>query len=85
MRKLFTLLIEYIDKQERTQGTETSQYLEEKKVKNDSLSSGERNGRSLNLVTKTKGSGTIINDTVTIRRTSLEYLTIESDSLVFEN
>ena len=61
MRKLFILLIEYIDKQEQTQGTETSQYLEEKKVKNDSLSSGERNGRSLNLVTKTKGSGTIVN------------------------
>ena len=27
------LLIEYIDKKERTQGIETSQYLEEKKVK----------------------------------------------------
>ena len=61
MRKLFTLLIEFIDKQEQTQGTETSQYLEEKKVKNDSLSSGERNGRSLNLILKIKGSGTIVN------------------------
>ena len=61
MRKLFVLLIEYIDKQEQTQGTETSQYLEEKKVKNDSLSSGERNGRSLNLILKIKGSGTIVN------------------------
>ena len=60
MRKLFVLLIEYIDKQERTQGTETSQYLEEKKVKNDSLSSGERTGRSLNLIL-IKGSGTIVN------------------------
>ena len=61
MRKLFILLIEFIDKQEQTQGTETSQYLEEKKVKNDSLSSGERNGRSLNLILKIKGSGTIVN------------------------
>ena len=61
MRKLFVLLIEYIDKQEQTQGTETSQYLEEKKVKNDSLSSGERNGRSLNLILWIKGSGTIVN------------------------
>ena len=61
MRKLFILLIEFIDKKEQTQGTETSQYLEEKKVKNDSLSSGERNGRSLNLILKIKGSGTIVN------------------------
>ena len=34
----------------RTEGTETSQYLEEKKEKLDSLSSGERNGISLNRV-----------------------------------
>ena len=31
-----------------TQGSETSQYLKEKKVKHDSLSSGERKGKSLN-------------------------------------
>ena len=31
-----------------TQGTETSQYLQEKKVKNDSVSSGERKRRSPN-------------------------------------
>ena len=33
MRQLQELLIEYIDKKEWTQGTETSKYLEEKKVK----------------------------------------------------
>ena len=33
-----------------TQGTETSKYLQEKKEKIDSLSSGERKRRSLNLV-----------------------------------
>ena len=33
MRQLQELLIEYIDKKEQTQGTETSKYLEEKKVK----------------------------------------------------
>ena len=32
----------------KTQGTETSKYLEEKKVRNDFQSSGERNGRSPN-------------------------------------
>ena len=31
-----------------TQGTETSKYLEEKKVRNDFQSSGERNGKSPN-------------------------------------
>ena len=31
-----------------TQGTETSKYLEEKKVNNDFQSSGERNGKSPN-------------------------------------
>lgn len=31
-----------------TQGTETSKYLKEKKVNNDYLSSGERNGNSPN-------------------------------------
>ena len=32
-----------------TPGTETSKYREEKKTNSDSLSSGERNGKSLNL------------------------------------
>ena len=32
-----------------TQGTETSKYLQEKKINNDSLSSGERTGKSPNL------------------------------------
>ena len=32
-----------------TQGTETSKYLQEKKITNDSPSSGERTGKSLNL------------------------------------
>ena len=31
-----------------TQGTETSKYLQEKKINNDSLSSGERTGKSPN-------------------------------------
>ena len=33
---------------EPTQGSETSQYLEEQKIKNDSVSSGERKWSSLN-------------------------------------
>ena len=33
---------------EGTRGTETSKYLEEEKVNNDFLSSGERKGKSLN-------------------------------------
>ena len=40
---------EYIGIMKRTQGTETSQYLEEKKTNSDSPSSGERTGNSLNL------------------------------------
>ena len=83
MRKLFILLIEFIDKQERTQGTETSQYLEEKKVKNDSLSSGERNGKSLNLILlRVVGQLLIDQDNQTNK---LECLAKESDSLVVEN
>ena len=83
MRKLFILLIEYIDKKEQTQGTETSQYLEEKKVKNDSLSSGERNGKSLNLILlRVVGQLLIDQDN---QMNKLEYLTKESDSLVIEN
>ena len=39
---------EYIGPKERTRGSETSQYPEEKKTTSDSQSSGERNGRSLN-------------------------------------
>ena len=39
---------EHIGPVEGTGGTETSQYPEEKKAKSDSLSSGERNGISLN-------------------------------------
>jgi hypothetical protein len=39
---------EYIGTNERTRGSETSQYPEEKKTKSDSRSSGERTGRSLN-------------------------------------
>ena len=34
---------------EGTQGSETSQYLQEEKVNNDSLSSGERSGKSPNF------------------------------------
>jgi hypothetical protein len=34
---------------EQTQRTETSKYLEEEKITNDSLSSGERTGKSPNL------------------------------------
>ena len=39
---------EFIGLEERTRGSETSQYPEEKKTKSDSRSSGERNGNSLN-------------------------------------
>ena len=39
---------EYIGPKERTRGSETSQYPEEKKTMSDSQSSGERNGNSLN-------------------------------------
>ena len=42
------LLFEYIEQVEGTRGSETSQYLEERKANSDSLSSGERNGKSLN-------------------------------------
>jgi hypothetical protein len=43
---------EYIVGVEPTQGSEPSQYLEEKKEKFDSLSSGERNGNSPNRVAR---------------------------------
>ncbi len=39
---------EFIGLVKQTQGSETSQYLEEKKTMSDSRSSGERTGRSLN-------------------------------------
>ena len=39
---------EYIASRQRTQGTETSKYLKEKKANSDSPSSGERKGNSLN-------------------------------------
>ena len=39
---------EYIAFSERTGGSETSQYPQEKEIKRDSLSSGERTGKSLN-------------------------------------
>lgn len=41
--------VEYIDIQEGTGGTETSQYLEEEKVNNDCGSSGERIRKSPNF------------------------------------
>ena len=41
---------EYIAIMQQTQGTETSKYLEEKKAIAYSLSSGERTGKSLNLL-----------------------------------
>lgn len=37
---------EYIGVEERTRGSETSQYPEEKKTTSDSRSSGERNGKN---------------------------------------
>ena len=40
------LLIEYINKQERTQGTETSYYLEEKKVKTIPLVAASEMGKA---------------------------------------
>src|SRR4051812_13620968 len=39
---------EYIGREERTRGSETSQYPQEKKTMSDSRSSGERTGNSLN-------------------------------------
>ena len=51
---------------EQTQGTETSQYLEEKKAnKSDSLSSGERNGEKPKLCIK--GSGTNLKNRLMIQ------------------
>jgi hypothetical protein len=46
--KLNGLLLrpEYIGTEERTRGSETSQYPEEKKTMSDSRSSGERNGKN---------------------------------------
>lgn len=41
---------EFIGLEERTRGSETSQYPEEKKTMSDSRSSGERTGNSLNRV-----------------------------------
>ena len=41
---------EYIGLAERTRGSETSQYPEEKKTMSDSRSSGERTGNSLNRI-----------------------------------
>ncbi len=40
---------EYIGVEERTRGSETSQYPEEKKTMSDSRSSGERNGKKISL------------------------------------
>ena len=45
-----SLLCEHIAQVEGTWGIETSQYPQEKKTTRDSLSSGERNGNSPNLV-----------------------------------
>jgi hypothetical protein len=47
---------EFIGHGTRTEGTETSQYLEGKEIKRDCLSSGERTGNSLNQ-TRAIGSG----------------------------
>ncbi len=44
-----SLQSEYIGLQSKTGGIETSQYPKEKKSNRDSLSSGERMGKSLNL------------------------------------
>ena len=41
---------EYIGGEKPTQGSETSQYLQEKKANRDSPSSGERKGNSPNLI-----------------------------------
>ena len=43
-------LLSKVGSEKETQGSEPSQYLEEEKAKCDSLSSGERNGNSLNRV-----------------------------------
>ncbi len=47
---------EYIGHGTRTEGTETSQYLEGKEIKRDCPSSGERKGNSLNQI-RAIGSG----------------------------
>ena len=43
-----TSLDEYIVQGSKTRGSETSQYPEEEKINNDSVSSGERTRKSLN-------------------------------------
>ena len=45
-----SLLPEHIRQREGTGGIETSEYPEERESNSDSLSSGERNGKSLNRV-----------------------------------
>ncbi len=49
MCKRIESVTEYIGCRRYTGGIETSKYPEEKKINNDSLSSGERTGKSLNL------------------------------------
>ena len=49
-------LTEFIGQGTRTEGTETSQYLEGKEIKRDCPSSGERTGNSLNQI-RAIGSG----------------------------
>jgi hypothetical protein len=69
-----------------TGGSETSQYPKEDKSNRDSLSSGERNGKSLNH--ENFGSHGVAGRTTKLtledRRTQFESWAIEGDSPVFE-
>ena len=68
-----------------TQGSETSQYLEERKSKRDSQSSGERNGKSPNHVVSTMwGCRAAGRDSGVGRRSRLESRAGASESLVSE-
>src|SRR5215211_6898739 len=69
---------ESIGRKERTRGSETSQYPQEKKTTSDSRSSGERNGNSPNR-RHASGAG------VVGPRKHLERCTTERDSRVREN
>ena len=83
--ELWSPITEYIGGEERTRGSETSQYPKEEKSKRDSLSSGERTGNRPNQGTSVFwGCRAFIRDLRLDSRTSLERETTVGDSPVDE-
>ena len=72
-------------RQERTRGTETSQYPEEEKSSRDALSSGERTGRSPNRRPCAGGVVGPTDGTVEVSRSPLERGARDGDSPVGED